>query len=236
MQTNELIYAMLTENTGRDLCDSGDAYGRNWQRNAKKTLADFESEPSATLEVRKYTDREGKTRWEMYPTISLYHHLTDCLTLDDTCREFNGLPVENWDGDYYGVSDDGQEWLDSLFNGGECFNSYNWCANFSQVIQYTMLEHIDSGDNYVLLQIHGGCDVRGGYTDAKLFKLDCEEWGMTYESCGFWANVDGKEVYADWNGTDWTNDDGYCLDDDQMAEFCEALGEGVHAGDAFECV
>jgi hypothetical protein len=26
------------------------------------------------------------------------------------------------------------------------------------------------GEPYLLLQIHGGADVRGGYTDAKLFK------------------------------------------------------------------
>ena len=27
-----------------------------------------------------------------------------------------------------------------------------------------------NGEEYLLLQIHNGCDVRGGYTDAKLFK------------------------------------------------------------------
>ena len=120
---------------------------------------------------------------EMSSTISLFHHLTECLTLDDICREFNAMSVEDWNGDYYGTSAEGQEWIDSMFKGGECFNSYNWNANFSQVIQYTMMKHIDTDEDYVLLQIHGGCDVRGGYTDAKLFKLKCEEWGLSYESC-----------------------------------------------------
>ena len=27
------------------------------------------------------------------------------------------------------------------------------------------------GGNYVLIQVHGGADVRGGYTDAKLFQI-----------------------------------------------------------------
>ena len=236
MKTKELIHAMLTENTGRALCDSGDAYGRNWQRNQGKTLADCEAEPSATLEVRKYSDREGKTYWEMYPTISLFHHLTDCLTQDDICREFNAMPVEDWNGDYYGTSAEGQEWIDSMFKGGECFNSYNWNANFSQVIQYTMLEHIDTDEKYVLLQIHGGCDVRGGYTDAKLFKLNCEEWGLSYENAGFCAEVDGCTVCLDWMGSEWINEEGMTPDDAELDAFCEALGEGVHAGDAFECV
>ena len=31
------------------------------------------------------------------------------------------------------------------------------------------------GEPYLLLQIHGGCDVRGGYTDAKLFKPS-DDW------------------------------------------------------------
>ena len=33
--------------------------------------------------------------------------------------------------------------------------------------------YIDIDDvTYVLIQLHNGCDVRGGYTDARLFKLN----------------------------------------------------------------
>jgi hypothetical protein len=31
-----------------------------------------------------------------------------------------------------------------------------------------------NGDVYLLLQIHGGCDARGGYTNAKLFTTNEE--------------------------------------------------------------
>ena len=34
-------------------------------------------------------------------------------------------------------------------------------------------------EHYILIQIHGGADARGGYTDAKLFK--CDEDGMIHE-------------------------------------------------------
>ena len=34
-------------------------------------------------------------------------------------------------------------------------------------------------EQYLLLQIHGGCDARGGYTNAKLFQ--CQEEWMIHE-------------------------------------------------------
>ena len=54
------------------------------------------------------------------------------------------------------------------------FNTYNGGSDLSQVLQGAWLEDAD-GDTYLLLQIHGGCDVRGGYTDAKLFKTS-DDW------------------------------------------------------------
>ena len=43
MNAKELIYKMLTENTGVHMLDSGGAYGRNWERNQVKTIEDFEN-------------------------------------------------------------------------------------------------------------------------------------------------------------------------------------------------
>ena len=57
--TDEVIVAMLTENTGRHFLDSGGAYGRNWERNSGKTVADFKSKPSATLEIWRGGDDEN---------------------------------------------------------------------------------------------------------------------------------------------------------------------------------
>jgi hypothetical protein len=47
------------------------------------------------------------------------------------------------------------------------FNTYNWDSDLSQVLQGSWIDI--GGQQYLLLQIHNGCDVRGGYTDAKLF-------------------------------------------------------------------
>jgi hypothetical protein len=232
MQAKELIYKMLTSNTGRAVCDSGGAYGRNWERNQSKTIDDFEREPSATIEIYKYT-RDDKTEWDISPSFSLYHHLKQALDLDPLCDEFNALPVDDWRGDYYGVSDAGMEWLalNEFEPVGDAFNSYNWSANFSQVVQYQQLKLW--GEHYLLLQIHGGCDVRGGYTDAKLFKLD-SEYGFMSESAGFCAELpNGEYMTLDWFG-EWITNEGVSASDEYIKQFCELLGAGVHTGEAFE--
>ena len=154
---------MLQQNTGEALCDSGGVYGRHWERNAKRTQKDFENEP-----VVSGNKEDGET-------ISVYHYLTEeaGLSLDDLCDEYNNLKCDAFDSDIYGVSKKQKKWLDKKgFKVVNDFNSYNDECYLSQVIQGTYITDRDNDDaNYVLLQIHQGCDVRGGYTDAKLFKL-----------------------------------------------------------------
>ena len=157
------IFEMLTECTGTAMCDSGGAYGRNWEQNQGKTLADFENEPEVRLEFY-----EGKAE---YYLISLYHYLTKQLEIDGICQEFNDLNSKDWDcEDYHGVSAAAGKLLDQYnVEIREGWNSYNGESSLSQVIQGTYVRIADN--DYVVLQIHGGCDVRGGYTDAKLFKI-----------------------------------------------------------------
>lgn len=218
MNAKTLIYKMLTEDTGRHFLDSGGAYGRNWERNQGKTLENFESAPTATLEVYRW-ERDGKVSYDFSPTVSLFHHLTECLELDDLCLEFNALPVADWDSEFYGVSAEGENWL--KFSGftedGDSFNSYNWSANFSQTIQGQFLD-LD-GEKYVLLQIHGGCDVRGGYTNARLFKIRSgETYSVFSEDCSFMAG----DVSLTWN-SEWINEEGACATDEDFERFALAL-------------
>lgn len=167
MKIENVIFKMLTENTGAALCDSGGAYGRNWERNASKKIKDFENEPMALCEV---------SHGYLNVTFSVFHHLINTLEIDDFCEKFNRLKCDNWNGDYYGTSDSQCAWLEKndfyVDDYRSAFNTYNWDSNFSQVLQGTFLRQGGHTDEYVLLQIHGGCDVRGGYTDAKLFKVN----------------------------------------------------------------
>lgn len=158
------VHAMLVENTGRAMCDSGDAYGRAWQRNQGKTVADFQKRPAVTWDGEDWT-------------VDIFHYLTNRLYLDEACDYYNRrfVPAKDWDGDYYGVSRAASEWLERRGftehpEWKQPFNSYNWSSKLSQDIQGTFLQLADT--DYVLLQVHGGCDIRGGYTDARLFTCE----------------------------------------------------------------
>ena len=47
----DIIYKMLTENTGTHFLDSGGSSNRHWQRNQVKTLDDFINESEQSFEV-----------------------------------------------------------------------------------------------------------------------------------------------------------------------------------------
>lgn len=161
MTTKELIYSMLIENTGKALCDSGDAYGRNWQRNQGKTIEDFEREPEEhIIWDGNYLDRR----------VSVFHYLSQ-LETDWICDYFNSMPCKDWDcEEVYGVSEAQWNWLNSKceVKVNHSFNTYNRDSDLSQILQGSWLTIND--EQYLLIQIHGGCDARGGYTDAKLFR------------------------------------------------------------------
>jgi|9_EtaG_2_1085328.scaffolds.fasta_scaffold01982_5 hypothetical protein len=170
-ETDKLVYEMLTENTGSHMLDSGGAYGRHWERNQKRTIEDFSNEEEENIEEISWIDKDDKTHIEYQRTVSVFHFLSD-LELDDICNEFNRLNTlcSDWEGFHYGVSEDASDYLKSI---GEVemkhpFNTYNEDSDLSQILQGAWVE-LD-GEQYLLLQIHNGCDARGGYTDAKLFK------------------------------------------------------------------
>lgn len=235
-----LVAAMLTENTGTHMLDSGGASGRAWQRNQGQTVESLRAQPSATAEIY-VSEFQGETTVQILPTVNVFHLLTSgALELNKLCNQFNAMPVDDWDSDIYGVSASGQEWLDRQgFTAiGDGFNTYNWSSNHSQVLAGQELE-LD-GDNYMLIQIHGGADVRGGYTDAKLFKLDdhTEFYNVLTEDCLFAVELKDKDsqtpdmftgqthdnhIYLDWRG-EWINYDGSCATDDDLLAFATACG------------
>ena len=70
-ETQQEIYAMLTENTGAHMLDSGSAYGRHWQRNQSKTIQDFDNEPESIVVFdKRYKYFETEKLNPSYPVIS----------------------------------------------------------------------------------------------------------------------------------------------------------------------
>ena len=164
----QLIYEMLTESTGTHMLDSGGAYGRHWERNQRRSLTDFENDkPETITEENGWIDR----RVSVFPFLA---GDDSALELDYICDNFNELNTDtkNWNGnsEAWGVSV--EAWNDltecNEIEEGRTFNTYNGESDLSQTLQGGWLTI--NGEEYLLLQIHNGCDVRGGYTDAKLFK------------------------------------------------------------------
>ena len=167
--TKQLIYEMLTENTGKHFLDSGGTDGRMWQRNQKKTIEDFENEEEELYQL----DAKYK---EIHRTVSVFHYLTNNLEIDEICEEFNKIQDEsnNSDADayVYGVSREAFDHIDSFWEVeiDRTWNTYNGESDLSQILQGANLRINE--EDYILIQIHNGADARGGYTDAKLFKME----------------------------------------------------------------
>ncbi len=159
LSTAGVIAGMLKKNTGVAMCDSGGAGGRHYQRNQER---DFASEPAITLDFRYES---------IDVTLNLYHWLAGRLEfapeLQADFDAFNALP-ENVD-DYWAEVLDA--WREA--RGAEIHETINSCNGedlLSQTIQWWHGE-LD-GEDFIILQIHGGADVRCGYTAPKFFTPD----------------------------------------------------------------
>jgi hypothetical protein len=193
-----LVYGMMTERVGHHPLDSGGIYGYNHNKNEKRTIEEFMRGPEEWLELSKLSESErGKypPRYEVSRVASIFHYLCGG-EVDKICEEFNKLntDAEDWDSERFGpgVSKQAGEFLASqeieeVYLTG---NSYNHDSELDGTYQYQFLK-ID-GEWYMVFQYHGGCDVRGGYTDAKMLKVDgyhsVHEWIREYDDMQYLLN------------------------------------------------
>lgn len=230
-KTEDVIASMLTENTGTHMLDSGGAYGRNWERMQGETVDSLKKAHPATLD----------TSWGgLSITLDLFHFLYDRLDYEpelqacfDRFAERPGNENEGWLTlmEAFPAFVAGLEGADvgGIYGDGKPFtvNTYNHESLLSQVIQYTMFyldgsEDFDDGA-YVLLQVHGGCDVRGGYTAPKVFSLaDYDGTGIFDDARATVHCTDGRKAPVSDDQLDldgkpaqnqcgayWDTDDGY---------------------------
>lgn len=215
--TKQIIVEMLTENTGRALCDSGDYYGRNWSRNQGR---DFGSGLAATCSWSVYRkDGEAAGRLEPDTGVSLYHWMVHNLSFDAEMQTRLDLFSA-------GREEDGCLELADMFSQHEhdpfdherepeCVNTYNNTddCHLSQVLQFSLLFTEDKYEpSHIVLSVHGGCDVRGGYTEAKCFTLRRELhefWDSMRVDCVYAG--DHRWYYGDgcWRDCD-ANEDNVC--------------------------
>ena len=204
-KTRNVITSMLKEKTGTSILDSGDAYGRNWERNQ---FRDFDQEPHAWLSFKhRYIDF----------TYNIYHWLLQHLTyheeLDQNFQEFcKGRPDTYYLEDMaawpeylleQSADSDSEATIEPLYFASQIpviENSYNGESLLSQVIQWAGFQ-LDCTE-IIVLQVHNGCDVRGGYTRPRVFEA---KEGADY----ICITADGHIQCADDPRHSWSTDDAY---------------------------
>lgn len=173
---DEIITAMMKENTGVHMLDSGGVYGRNWERNQNFSF-DNTKEVELSIDVN----------YGIEVTINVAHWMRNNLSYSETLNIIFDYFCRDSEESYLTDIDSFVNMLSTLTN--ESFNyhsenTYNRDCSLSQVIQYTAFEitsnmaeilneeykeiineELESG-YYVL------CDVRGGYTKAKAFAIE----------------------------------------------------------------
>ena len=187
------IKEMLKENTGVHFLDSGGAYGRNWEKNQNR---DFDNEP--ILEIYAYSDDDVTF------SINIYHYLINHLEINDKSEKYNKMFkafIDKSDNSYLA---DIENFAD-LFNNLGTTNTYNFENLLSQVLQYTIFED-NKEDKYIILQIHGGCDVRGGYTEPYIFYLPEMDYFFIHMYNVFCTDKNGNSWYSDDCGYNWYPD------------------------------
>lgn len=200
--TDDVIKAMLTENTGTHFLDSGDAYGRHWEENNK-------TPPWEKDRIQVAND---------YVVMNVYHWLTGDRGLMRTKE------IEERESEFYEWANsekDGEAWLTCMRDyanrnmtaGGPygqdpqgdpiTVNTYSHeYGSLTQVIQF--VTWYEGNEAYALLQIHQGADIRGGYTKPRLFKfgdvyepmgLLPHEFGFHCHDCG-WDEMESCLAYS----------------------------------------
>ena len=195
MNTENIIYNMLTENTGKHMLDSGMSSNRNWQRNQLKTIEDFRNE-----EYFKWDKDWGGT-------LSVFHHLNESLDYNKEYTEELYKYLDEMNA-HYNDTEFVAKFMEVKFDGkANIENTYNVDSILSQVLLLCWVDDLHDND-HVALSIHGGADVRGGYTDFKIFDWDVDTFFNFHPE--YWEDQETLQCY---------------LSEEQYKEYCKNLDD-----------
>lgn len=230
----QVLQTILRENTGKALCDSGDFYGRHYDINSR---VDLIHGPEIRTHVYSLADKKVDKRGlvkvklgDVSLTYSLFHFLKSNLTITEESEVENTLLQEKLDAitDWWDTSELAQmeEFTQERHDGEEeygvnlnAWNTYNGESLLSQVIQYTVYHRAGEypyGNYFCVLQVHNGCDVRGGYTTPQVFSLNEDEGNFLHNHAE--VSAWDEESEQSWN----SYDAGYSFDE---GEHTEALSD-----------
>ena len=210
----KILHDMMIENTGVNMLDSGGAYGRSWQRN--RTVTDFRKRHPFTVNVDDFKHDE------CYLDFSgdMFTLLSNVLDRDEETVHFEKMFYKwyknagrnDWIPDFpaneYGLPDYVMAHSFNTYNDGDAFLSGTF-----QGYVFTFREDQDewfyADPAIVAILIHGGCDVRGGYTQPKFFKVIGEEVHALFDYYRIYARCECTTGDADNGGYYWMWDKDY---------------------------
>jgi hypothetical protein len=225
--TQKVIEKMLKENTGIHMLDSGRTYGRHWQHNQ---LVDFPNTQQVIVSFDKYISFTKSIYWFL-STILEYHNKLDHEfrafdeVLNERCKE-SGILSCTWEESI-------AEWkkflksknqLSEPYFGYTCDYTYNSENCMSQDFIYDCM-CIDD-EEVVIIQIHNGCDARGGFTSPRIFtgEIDSLLMGISsgYIQC---SNNQDHSWYTDDAYHWYNNNDKKQLEDYEFRELTLEIKE-----------
>ena len=159
--TKQVLSSMYREDTGSSFLDSGDAYGRAWERH--RWMKGFDGVPSV---VATGIDESG-------PTLSrnTFEVLSEHLTYEpELTRLFEAHPLLKCESNLHHAERFAEEICDD--SGGALYFATGNDGDSIMDVAFQFTDFFKDGNQYILLQIHGGCDLRGGYTKPKVFRAD----------------------------------------------------------------
>ena len=240
--TEEVIAEMMRENCGTHMLDSGGAYGRHWQRN-RLTQFEKSPEASATFRMRSTGEMDTSFSVSTYHFLTraldydeegneVLEKLKRASRIckNDKFGELWGLQLMDAFPAFMAKYKNRETWLEArredgrqgrenyvptgIYGDGEpmIVNTYNDNCAVDQTLQFLYFE-MEGGD-YVVLQIHGGADVRGGYSEPRVFTTSSELSIFDFAKGTIYCDENWREgkksryMYPSTCGASWSTDDG----------------------------
>lgn len=206
MKTANTIKKLMTESTGTHFLDSGQDSGRHWQQNRKNK--DWQAEPL-------YSFDDCGVTMNIYPFLCEQLKQTpESQALQKRFIRFKNKPDNKEQADWTLMQDFAEQLYEreEITNdnyliskdGYNTTNTYNHEEILNQTLQFVLF--YDGNDYFIILQLHNGADVRGGYTSPKIFKLADMDDFISKLNCHYTVTTKKGNYYTDDNYNFYSND------------------------------
>jgi len=227
------ITEMLLENTGSHMLDSGGAYGRHHeQNNAEVKGLRTMRQKAHYFRARPSTIADVDPKFGIDITSDLWHFLVNRLDVDNTTKRIQRIFDWWYDKEDEAYCDSFGEWLKKRGLGDEGYygagSSYSLESTLNQGIQWDSIKLNNEDEEFIILQVHGGCDQRGGYTHPRIFRAEIDSIICGLANTVAHSTGNGFSIcwQSDCGGYEWYSDYG-------QFDFKEWLKEKESSGQPF---